>query len=196
MKTALLVLDAQKIYTDDASELYCPDSAATIDRINALIKAFETTGGLVVPVRHIHKADGSDTGRLFDYTGEAEDDFNFKEGTAEVQYADSLKLNHSRQEFIKTRYSAFQRTDLERFLKDKGIGRVVICGFMTNFCCESTAREALDRDFYVDFIVDATGTPGTEDHDEDETRSIVADMLSGGFARVFTSDDYVAAHAH
>ena len=37
---------------------------------------------------------------------------------------------------------------------------------MTNFCCESTARYAHDVDFHVDFISDATGTPGTDNLSE------------------------------
>ena len=30
---------------------------------------------------------------------------------------------------------------------------------MTNVCCETTARAAHDKDYFVDFIADATGAP-------------------------------------
>ena len=37
MKSALLVIDAQKVYTNKKSELFCKDSTRTIERINSLI---------------------------------------------------------------------------------------------------------------------------------------------------------------
>ncbi len=187
MREALLVLDAQQIYTDKKSELYCKDAAKTIDNINKLIQHAADHSQLVVLVRHIHKSDGSDIGRLFDFAGEAEEDFNFKEGSEEVEFDKRLIRPSNALEVRKTRYSAFQRTDLETVLKKNGIQRVIVCGFMTNFCCESTAREALDRDFYVDFVTDATGTPGTDKFSQKQTREIVSGLLGAGFARTMTT---------
>lgn len=183
MARALLVIDVQNIYTDKKSELYCKDSAKTVERINALVAAFEKSKELVIYIRHVHKRDGSDVGRMFDYLGEAED-FNFKEGTSEVKYDSRLKLTKKRVELTKNRYSAFVGTSLESTLQKASVDTVVICGFMTNFCCESTAREAHDNDYFVDFVVDATGTPGTENFDEKALRKSVADVMEAGIARV------------
>ena len=191
MKVALLVMDPQKIYTDEESDLFCADSSATIARINSLLQAATTRHDLIVLVRHLHKLDGSDIGRLFDFDGTAEDDFNFKDGTAEVEYDERLLRPHGAVEISKNRYSAFAGTRLAALLKDNHIERVVICGFMTNFCCESTSRDALDRDYFVDFIVDATGSPGTDNYDENQIRSIVGELLSAGFARVYSTEDYL-----
>jgi len=63
---------------------------------------------------------------------------------------------------------------------------------MTNFCCESTARDALDRDFYVDFVIDATGTPGTEKFNQKQVRDIVGELLAAGFARVMTAKEILS----
>ena len=185
MREALIVLDAQRIYTDKESELYCREAGKTIDNINKLIKQMTNRGQLVVLVRHIHKLDGSDLGRLFDFTGEAEEDFNFKEGAEEVEFDQKLLIPDKVLEIKKNRYSAFAGTKLEDTLKKNNIKRVTICGFMTNFCCESTARDALDRGFYVDFIIDATGTPGTDNMSQKRVREVVSDLLAAGFARVF-----------
>ena len=191
MKTGLLVVDAQKIYTDQDSELFCEDSEATISRINKLINKFQNANLTIYYVRHVHKVDGSDIGHLFDFDGESEDDFNFKEGSEEVEYDDRLARIESAKEIIKTRYSAFIGTNLDQELKKEGIERVVICGFMTNFCCESTARNALDLDYYVDFVLDATGTPGTENMNEVEVRKTVGAFMESGFARVISVNDLV-----
>ena len=191
MRTALLVIDPQRIYTDNTSEMFCADSAATIARINSLMDSAVSRRQLTVLVRHVHKRDGSDLGRLFDFTGEADDDFNFKEGSSEVEYDGRLTVPASAVQITKNRYSAFTGTRLAETLQRHAIEKVVICGFMTNFCCESTARDALDRDFFVDFITDATGTPGTDNYDEDSLRTIISELLSSGFANVYCTDQYL-----
>jgi len=184
MREALIVLDAQRIYTDKDSELYCREAGKTIDNINSLIQQMTNRGQLIILVRHIHRLDGSDLGRLFDYTGEAEEDFNFKERSEEVEFDKRLTRPTNALELIKNRYSAFAGTNLEDILRKSSIKKVVICGFMTNFCCESTARDALDRDFYVDFVIDATGTPGTDKFNQKQIREVVSELLASGFARV------------
>ena len=59
----------------------------------------------------------------------------------------------------KRRYSCFEGTELEAILRSLGVSRVAICGYMTNVCCETMARAAHDKDYFVDFIADATGAP-------------------------------------
>lgn len=192
MKRVLIVLDVQRIYTDEDSELYCPEADITVKNINSLIEESIELDQLIVLVRHMHKTEGTDLGRLFDYTGEPEEDFNFKEGTEEVEFDSRLKRPSGVLEIIKNRYSAFVGTNLFNILKENDIKRVVICGFMTNFCCESTARDALDRDFYVDFVIDATGTPGTDKFDQAKVRDIVAELMDAGFARVMTTKEAIS----
>ncbi len=189
MKTALLVIDAQKVYTNPNSELYCEDSKKTLEKINKLISKFDKANWPIFLVRHIHKADGSDLGRMFDFAGEPEEDFNFKEGTEEIEFDDNLLNPLKTQQIIKARYSAFEGTDLKSKLDSLGVGRVVICGFMTNFCCESTAREAHDKDYFVDFVIDATGTPGTDNLSQKKIRKIVGELFEAGIAMVITAKE-------
>lgn len=191
MRKALLVIDAQNVYTNRESELYCKDSRSTISRINSLVQRFQRDKSPVIYVRHVHKNDGSDLGRMFDYTGEPEEDFNFKEGSEEVEYDARLIRDKQSGEIVKNRYSAFAGTDLHSTLKRAGVEKVVICGFMTNFCCESTARDAHDLDYFVDFVVDATGTPGTDKLDEKEIRKVVSELLRSGFSRVMSTSKFL-----
>ena len=195
MKAALLVIDAQRIYTDPESELFAEDAQHTIANINRLVAFFGATHQPIVFIRHIHKQDGSDLGRMFDFTGEPEDDFNFKAATPDVEYDQALQRPDGATELVKTRYSAFVNTDLHERLQQLGVDTVVIAGFMTNFCCDSTAREAHDRDYFVDFIADATGTPGTEEMDQASLRELVGALLSEGYARVHSTEEYLSAQS-
>ena len=192
MTNALLVIDAQKIYTNRKSEMFCKDAAGTIQRINKLIEAFSERKLPVIYIRHQHKKSGSDAGNLFDYEGTGESEgISFIEGSEEVQYDQDLVVKKPTREIVKTRYSAFKNTSLSDTLKSLKVSRIAICGFMTNFCCESTAREAFDLDYFVDFIVDATGTPGTDNFDEKKIRTVVSELLGAGFARVFETKKYL-----
>ena len=196
MNTALLVIDAQRIYTDPASELHCRDARGTIRRINSLIERYHSEHMPIFFIRHIHKDDGSDLGRMFDFSGEPEPDFNFREGTPEVEYDPELVRPMKGPELIKNRYSAFAGTNLDHQLRAASVARVTICGFMTNFCCDSTARDAHDRDYFVDFVVDATGTPGTDNFDEKKIRSVVAELLGAGFATVMSTKSHLGRQWH
>jgi nicotinamidase-related amidase len=53
---------------------------------------------------------------------------------------------------------AFVGTDLERRLRSDGITTLVIVGFITNHCVETTARTAGDLDFDTYVVSDATAT--------------------------------------
>lgn len=64
----------------------------------------------------------------------------------------------------KHRYSAFYNTDLETVLRCLQIEDLVISGVMTNLCCESTARDAYQRDYRVFFLADSTGSINEEMH--------------------------------
>jgi hypothetical protein len=46
-------------------------------------------------------------------------------------------------------------------------------------------------DYFVDFVVDATGTPGTEKLDEKEIRKVVSELLVSGFSRVTSTNKFL-----
>ena len=194
MATALLVIDAQRVYTTTGGELYCKDAGKTVAHINQLIERFRAKKEPVIFIRHVHKRDGSDLGRMFDFAGPAED-FGFKENSDEVTYDEKLAVPAKPDEIVKCRYSSFAGTGLHEKLKKMDVTRVVVTGFMTNFCCDTTARDAHDLDYYVDFILDATGTPGTAKMDQDQVRDAVGDFLGGGFARVMSTREFLEQFA-
>jgi nicotinamidase-related amidase len=194
MATALLVVDVQRIYTVKGNELYCKNAGQTVKRINQLIERFQKEKQPIFFIRHVHKRDGSDLGRMFDFAGPAAD-FGFKEKSDEVAYDEKLAVPAKPEEIVKNRYSSFAGTGLHEKLKKLGVTRVVVTGFMTNFCCDTTARDAHDLDYYVDFVLDATGTPGTAKMDQEQVRDAVGDFLGGGFARVMSTREFLKQFA-
>ena len=190
MKEALIVIDVQNIYTNEDSDLFVKGNGKVISNINKLILSFKKSGKLVVFVKHQHKKDLSDLGRMFDFAGPSEE-ARFIAGENETDFDKRLKIEKKDIVIAKTRYDAFEKTSLQRILKKYGIDTVVICGFMTNFCCETTARTAHSKDYFVDFVVDATGTPGTEMLSPCQTIKATVATLSSGFAVVKKTNDIV-----
>src|SRR5262249_14526398 len=116
----------------------------------------------IVFVQHMNRADGSDAGRMGDFSAPGEED-SFVEGTPRVELVPELHTRPDDVRIVKRRYSAFLGTDLEAILRTAGVRAVVVCGFMTSFCCETTARDAHGRDYEVLFVADANEGPDLED---------------------------------
>lgn len=90
-------------------------------------------------------------------------------------------------EIEKRLYSCFFDTDLENILKRKNIDTLVLAGFSTNCCVESTARDGFHRDFNIFIAGDACGDYDPAAH----TASLQA--MDSQCAIPMTTDDVVRA---
>ena len=59
---------------------------------------------------------------------------------------------------------SFTGTELEETLRSMGVDTVVICGYMTQMCCDTTARQAVHLGMSAEFLSDATGTLDIENY--------------------------------
>ena len=64
----------------------------------------------------------------------------------------------------KRQWGAFYGTGLDQQLRRKGVKTIIMAGIATNFGVESTAREALDRDYALVFAEDAMSSMSAEMH--------------------------------
>ena len=193
---ALLVIDVQGEYFDPDGPAYVEHARDIVGNVNRLIDAFRAQGLPVVLVKHAHRADGSDAGRMGDFSAADEED-SFVEGTPRVELIPELHAQPGDVVVTKRRYSAFRGTDLEAVLRTAGTRAVAICGLMTSFCCETTARDAHGRDYEVLFAADAVEGPDLEDaegrevpHDVVLANTVTA--LGAGFAEIVSTEDVIA----
>jgi len=82
---------------------------------------------------------------------------------------------------------AFGSTNLDFILRSKGITTIVLGGFLTNCCVESTMRSAYEKGFEVYTLTDAVGATSVEEH----ANAITYDYPM--FSKPITTAEYVAA---
>lgn len=183
-RSALLVIDMQRYFVDPSGAAFLPSAQAILGNVQRLIKAFRRSHRPVIYTRHMHHPGGLDAGILRRWWGDM-----ITEGTPDSEIHRSIAPRKGDKVVVKHRYSAFHGTDLEAVLRGLEIRDVVICGVMTNLCCESTARDAFYRDYRTFFVADATGTQTESMH----LASLL--NLAYGFAVVTTTGDMISSLA-
>ncbi len=141
MKRALLVIDVQNEYFSGKLPISYPQGS--LERITQVMDAAEQAQIPIVMVQHSATQPDSPTFRR------ESQEWELRPEVAERPY-DVLIEKHLP--------GSFTGTQLEDWLKEHGIDRVVISGYMTQMCCDTTARQAMHLGFGVEFLSDATGT--------------------------------------
>ena len=84
---------------------------------------------------------------------------------------------------------AFASTNLDFILRSKGIQTIVLAGFLTNCCVESTMRSAYEKGFEVYTLTDAVGATSLPEHEN----AIAYDYPM--FSKPMKTDEFVTALA-
>ncbi len=79
--------------------------------------------------------------------------------------ADGLAPGPADMDLVKFRPDAFHRTDLDDKLRARGIETVVVLGYNTEGCVESTVRAASYHDYYVVVVRDGVGSSNRARHE-------------------------------
>ncbi len=164
-RTALVVVDMQVAFLKPGAPSEVPPARDIVPTINRLAAALRTAGGTVVWVYSTF------TPKIFEewsaffggtYSGPtgrkvAE---NLYEGAEGHKLWPDMKTQPGDLWVSKNRFSAFLpgASDTEARLRERGIDLVMITGTLTNNCCESSARDALMRNFGVIMVSDGNAT--------------------------------------
>ncbi|QWP75989.1 cysteine hydrolase [Lysobacter sp. K5869] len=139
-RTALLVIDFQNEYF--SGRMPIPDGAAALGNARKLIAHADAHGLPVFHIQHVTPPEAP----VFAEHGDG------------VRFHDDLQPGANHRVVRKTSVSVFPTTDLERQLKDAGIGTLVISGLMTHACVAGAARDAVPLGFEVIVVSDACAT--------------------------------------
>jgi ureidoacrylate peracid hydrolase len=82
-------------------------------------------------------------------------------GTWDFQIVDQLAPEPGDMVIVKSRYSGFHGTELDSFLRSRGIRNLLIAGIASNVCVESTIRDAYFHEYWPVMIADASMPAGS-----------------------------------
>ncbi|TWT73960.1 cysteine hydrolase family protein [Allorhodopirellula solitaria] len=156
MNRALLVIDVQREYFDGAFPIRYP-----VGHLEAILESMDAAEQAKIPtvvIRH-HQADPESP--------------VFRKGSDMWQLLDEVDSRPRDLLVDKQLPGSFTDTPLDGFLKERNIDTVCIAGYMTQVCCDTTARQAFHRGYQVEFLRDATGTLDVEN----KAGSVTAEQL-------------------
>jgi nicotinamidase-related amidase len=179
-RPALIIIDMQRGVTSAAAgPRNNPDAEL---KIAELLAAWRASGATVVHVRHISRTPGS----------------LFWPGQVGVEFLEALAPLPDEHVVEKNVPDAFIQSGLERWLRVRGIGAVVIVGVSTNNSVEATARSAGNLGFKTQVVADATyafdkrdfsGTPRTAA----EVHAMALANLDGEYAQIVSTEALLGA---
>ncbi|WP_432139083.1 MULTISPECIES: cysteine hydrolase family protein [unclassified Streptomyces] len=185
---ALVVVDVQRGFEEE--EFWGPrNNPGADENIAALIDVWQGSGRPVVFVRHDSRKPGSPL-----RAGSAGNDFK--------EYVAARRGRGAGPELLvsKTVNSCFYGTpDLDAWLRGAGVSQLVVVGIQTNMCVETTARMGGNLGYDVLVPLDAThtfdlaGPFGWRQSADELARASAVSLHGGGFARVVTTREVVAA---
>ncbi len=169
--TALLVIDMQNVFVAPGAPLEVPLARGIVPNINRLAARLRSLGATLVWIRSTFTGQGRSSWPLYfshfaPGAGGTELRANFFPGAQGHAFWRELDRHGDDLIVDKDRFSAFVEgaSDAERRLVELGIDTLVITGTLTNLCCESTARDAMMRDFKCIMVEDANAARTDEDH--------------------------------
>ncbi|WP_238916247.1 cysteine hydrolase family protein [Clostridium sp. YIM B02555] len=176
MKKALLVIDVQNEYFTGKLKVTYPSNS--LDNILKVMDYAKENNMITIIVQHT----GSDGNTFIRNSNEWEIHPKILEKSCDYIIE-------------KTKPSSFYKTNLEEILIKEDIDEVIISGYMTQMCCDTTARDAFHKGYNVKFLSDATGTIdvsndiGTISSEDLHKATLIAQSL--GFSKVISSEDFM-----
>ncbi len=177
MAQALLIIDYQNDFADPAGALSVAGGDALAPRINAL--AHDDRFAFVAATRDWHPADhGSFAAQGGPWP------VHCVQGTPGAAFHPALDTDaiaavvDAGVDADAPGYSGFERTDLERLLREHAVDAVTIVGLATDYCVRETALDALRRGFAV--TVDRSAVRPVDVHPGDGDAALQEIASAGG----------------
>ena len=172
MRKAIILIDIQNDYFKGGKwELYQAEQAASVAA--TALEHSRKNGDEVIFIQHINH----DLQAPF-----------FCEGTVGCEIHDSVKPLQNEKIIIKHSPNSFYETELNDYLKSKGITELSICGMMSHMCIDTTVRAAKDLGYKINLIENACTTRDLiydgEVYPAKTVHNVFMAALSGKFAKL------------
>lgn len=170
-RSALIIIDPQHDFCSERGAMAqrfgfdMQDIRAAVPRLNAFIERCRAQGILVVWVREIF-SDQKMRPNQKALWGAGDDIWLIREDSSGIDwYEDMIEPLPDEPVITKWQYDAFEDTDLQLLLESRGIETLLMTGFTTNVCVETTARHGYIKGYYIVLVADCAGAPTPAEHE-------------------------------
>ncbi len=140
--TAVILIDFQEEYFDSRT-LLVEDAMRAAENARTLVQFADRTGMKVIHIKHVAASPKSAL---------------FAPGSPNTEIIPLLQPAQGHVVIEKPLPSSFVRTRLDSVLREAGIEMVILAGFATHMCVDSTARDAVSLGYRVIVADDACGS--------------------------------------
>jgi nicotinamidase-related amidase len=195
-KTAILIMDCQNDIVDEKGKMAAMNNGAmarlikqhnVLGIVARLAEAGRAAGVPIIHVRHAYRPDYVDAPLNTPILAGMKQNEILKDGTWGAEIHPDIKRQPADIVITKTRVSAFYASPLEAILSAQGITHLVLTGIATDGVVEGTARDAVDRGYYVTIPDDCCATFTEEAH-----KRVLSGVL-GMLTTVAPADDVIKA---
>ena len=190
-RTAHLCVDMQNGFMEEGAPVEVPEARSIVDNVNRISRAIREAGWTNVFLRYTTSdLDGawSVFGRRMGNDLTPRHKAAFMPGAHYHDFWPTLDVAPGDLVIDKQRFSAFtaDASSLHAELQARGIDTLIITGTLTNCCCETNARDAMQLNYRVDMVTDANAALSDAEHE--------ATLYTLGFifADLYTTEEIVA----
>jgi nicotinamidase-related amidase len=181
-RPALIIIDMVKDNFEESRKLpITPFAQKIISPINTLTRIFRERKFPIV-----FATDAFHTGHFF-FTGRMKP--HSLAGTTGAEVVDALDRREGDYWMPKPSMSAFFKTGLEGWLRDRHVTLCAVCGIATNFCVLTSAFDALANDFRAVLVEDCSAAASEKIHAA--TCEVYRKNPLQPLLRVMTSEDMI-----
>ena len=169
-RTAHLIVDMQNGFMEEGAPVEVPMAREIVGEVNRLSAAVRAAGGrnyfLRYTTPHGEVPNWPVMWNRLGPDGAKVHQDAFTPGAHHWQMWPAIELDEVDTVLDKHRFSAFTpgTSDLHTRLQADGLDTVIISGTLTNCCCESTARDAMQLNYRVIMAADANAALSDEEH--------------------------------
>ncbi len=168
-RTAHLIVDMQNGFVEEGAPVEVPEARTVVDNINRISAAVREAGGLNLFIQFTTPADADQSWSvMYQRLGAMSGPHKgaFQPGSHYWELWPGLDVDPRDRTVAKGRFSAFTpgTSDTNAILREAGIETVIVTGTLTNVCCESTARDAMQHNYQVIMVPDANAALNNATH--------------------------------
>ena len=171
-ETALLIIDVQNVFFDKYSSDYAYHVDEILNRIKGMISRARKAGVPVIYIQH-------------------DEDEGFPLEPGKPGWQINPEIAPTKEDLIihKRTPDSFYGTSLQAELETRGIRRLIIAGFQTEWCIDTTVRRAYSLEYDVTVVEDAHSTCDTMILKAPQIIAHHNSIFGGRFAKLKKAED-------